>query len=61
MSIKIPDWLQELLDLGIGRMAIQQLALIEAGCTERPKVCPLCGTKIRKWARQCPKCRRELL
>jgi len=62
MSDNVPNWLRELLDLGLGRIAIQQLALIEAECTVKPpKECPYCHTKIKKWAQQCPKCRRSLL
>ena len=59
----VPQWLKELLDLGLGRIAIQQLALIEAGCTYKPteSECPVCHTKVKKWARLCPKCRRSLL
>ena len=54
-------WIRELLDIGMGRIAIQTLALLDAGITNqsKPMKC-VCGTIIRKWAVACPKCRRIL-
>lgn len=54
-------WLQNLLDNGIGKVAIQQLALLEAGVVNEPLIkCPRCDTQIKKFAVSCPKCRLRL-
>ena len=53
-------WLQELLDIGMGRIAIKQLALLQAGAVNQLTKCPRCGTQIKKWAVGCPKCRMRL-
>ncbi len=53
-------WIQELLDLGIGRIAIKQLALLGAGVNKQLTKCPCCGTEIKKYALGCPKCRTQL-
>jgi len=55
------NWLQELLDLGIGKLAIQTLALMDAGMeSDRISTCPYCKASIGKWARECGKCRKSL-
>jgi len=57
----IPDWLKALILLGLGALAISILAQIFSGTTNPPPDrCPHCGAEIRKWARQCPQCRRPL-
>jgi hypothetical protein len=55
----VEPWVQELLKLGIGKVAIQTLALIDAGIEpERVETCPYCKTPVKKWARECGKCRK---
>lgn len=55
------DWLEDLLCIGMGRVAIQQLALIEAGAVNKPITkCPCCKTEIKEFAVSCPKCRMRL-
>jgi len=57
----LPDWLKALIALGLGALAISILAQILSGTTSPlPDRCPYCGAEIRKWARQCPRCRRLL-
>ncbi|MDH5267237.1 MAG: hypothetical protein OEW62_06115 [Candidatus Bathyarchaeota archaeon] len=57
----LPDWLKALIALGLGAIAIAILAELLSGTTSPPpERCPYCGAEIRKWARQCPRCRRPL-
>jgi predicted amidophosphoribosyltransferase len=58
----IPDWLKALLAIGIGAVAIAALTQILSGKTNTPPdKCPYCGSPIRKWARECPNCRKPLV
>jgi len=54
-----PDWLKELLDLGIGPLAIGFLARLAEGKPEI-RTCSYCKTEIKKFAMACPKCRNRL-
>jgi predicted amidophosphoribosyltransferase len=57
----IPDWVKVLIALGLGALAISILAQIFSGTANPPPVrCPHCGAPVRKWARECPSCRRPL-
>ena len=53
------DWIQDLLDLGIGAIAVKYLYMYEHGITKSP-VCSYCGFEPKKFAHTCPMCRREL-
>lgn len=53
------DWIDELIDLGIGDLAQSTLRKMMMGQPVRI-VCRYCGTKVKKYAVSCPKCRRGL-
>ena len=58
----LPDWLKALIALGLGAFAIYVLSEIAKGATSSsPDRCPYCGAPIRKWARECPRCRKPLV
>ena len=59
----LPDWLKALIALGLGALAIAILAQVFSGTPTPPPPdrCPYCGVEIKKWARQCPNCRRSLV
>jgi len=52
-------WIEDLLDLGIGKLAEDTLYRIE-NKIHRSLICPRCGTVPGKHATQCPKCRKDL-
>jgi len=55
------DWLAVLIGLGLGAIAIGALSkILNKEEQQPPKKCPYCGAEIRKWARECPRCRRPL-
>ena len=57
----IPDWVVALLGLGVGALAVAALIQLSSGNSNQPPdKCPHCGAAIRKWARECPVCRRPL-
>jgi len=61
---KDDDWVEKLIKLGIGLLAIYFIGkLIEQtqGNTEQDVNCPKCGARIKKWALKCPVCRTKLL
>ena len=51
-------WVKELLDLGIGALAIKHLAMLNMSIKDYNK-CVACGHIAGKWSRQCPACRNE--
>jgi len=55
------DWVEDLVALGIGALAAYFLykAITKSG-EENVDRCPYCHTQIKKWAVECPKCRRRL-
>lgn len=53
------EWLEGLLALGIGALAIAFLAKLAQG-PQDVRTCPYCGTQIHKWSRLCPNCRNNL-
>jgi len=56
-------WIDDLIALGIGAAAIYFLAkILSSGqvIKEKISVCPYCGQPIKKWALECPNCRRRL-
>ncbi len=56
------DWVEGLIALGIGALAVYFLAKIVSSDKENSKisVCPYCGSSIKKWAIECPVCRKKL-
>ena len=55
---KEEDWLEELIKLGLGAIALSLLGkLLEGGQAPTISSCPYCGQEIRKWSRMCPRCR----
>ena len=54
-----PGWLKELLDLGMGPLAIGFLARLAQGQPEIKK-CRYCDTEVKKFSMACPKCRNRL-
>ena len=58
---KNDDWLDALIALGLGALAIYFVGkLLEGGRNEPVTTCPRCGASINKWAKQCPRCRMNL-
>ena len=53
------DWIEDLLKLGLGVLAISFLAKL-AENTQQVTQCPYCNAHIGKWARTCPVCRNNL-
>ena len=53
------DWLNDLLGLGFGVLAVAFLAKL-AENTQQITQCPYCNTQIGKWAMTCPNCRNNL-
>ena len=53
------DWIEDLLKLGLGVLAISFLAKLSEG-SPQIKVCPYCNNQIKKFARTCPVCRNVL-
>ena len=58
-SVMTEQWIQDLLDIGVGWVAMKAQYNMARGIST-VKVCPYCGTKPRKYAVVCPKCRRKL-
>ena len=61
---KEDDWLEDLIKLGIGLLAIYYISKLlepKKGNAEQETNCPKCGAPIRKWATNCPVCRTKLL
>jgi len=57
----VPDWLVALLGIGVGALAVAALIKLSSGNSNPPPDrCPICGAPIKKWARECPVCRRPL-
>ncbi len=55
---KEDDWIEGLMALGIGVLAVYFLKkLTEGGTVETTKTCNFCGHSTEKWARMCPMCR----
>jgi len=55
---KDDDWLDGLLKLGLGLLAIHFLSkLNSSGSVETTKTCTYCGHTTSKWSRMCPNCR----
>ena len=52
-------WIQDLLDIGIGKLATDTLFRIENDIHPSP-ICLKCGTMLKKWGSACPKCRTTL-
>jgi len=58
---KDDDWIDALLKLGLGAIALSILGkLIQGGQPQEITACPYCGQQIQKWARFCPRCRASL-
>jgi len=60
---KKKDWIEDLIALGIGALAIYFLVKIlsPTGQEDRNNIrCPHCGNIIKKWAIECPICRRKI-
>ena len=53
-------WIEDLLDLGVGALAIKTLYRMRRG-DDYTMVCPRCGNTPRKWAVTCPSCRVPLV
>lgn len=53
-------WVDDLLKLGLGALAIYLLGKLAEGAQPQITRCPYCGWSIGKWARTCPKCRNIL-
>jgi len=61
---KDDDWVEALIKLGIGLLAIYFIGkLLEPTKSNREQetICPKCGTRVKKWARKCPVCRKNLI
>ena len=56
---KDDDWVDDLLKLGLGILAISFLAKLTEG-GQQITICPYCNGQIKKFARTCPTCRNEL-
>ena len=56
---KDDDWINDLLKLGLGLLAISFLAKLSEGGTQIT-ICPYCNVEIKKFARTCPSCRNSL-
>ena len=52
------DWVEDLITLGIGALAAY--FLYKAITSDKIERCPYCNAQIKKWAVECPKCRRRL-
>lgn len=53
------DWVEDLLKLGLGVLAISFLAKLAEG-GQQITICPYCNSQIKKFARTCPVCRNTL-
>ncbi len=53
------DWVDNLLKLGLGVLAISFLAKLAEG-GQQITICPYCNSQIKKYARTCPVCRNAL-
>jgi len=55
------DWIEALIALGIGALAIHFLSKLFEQASKPPReayyICPNCGASTRKWSRMCPTCR----
>lgn len=56
---KEDDWIEDLLKLGLGVLAISFLAKLAEG-SQQITICPYCNSQIKKFARTCPVCRNAL-
>ena len=60
---KDDDWIENLIKLGIGALAVFFLVKLLTQDQERSgqvSRCPYCGSPIKKWALECPRCRKRL-
>ena len=53
-------WIDELIELGIGAAATYYLGLIVDGGRVPATRCGHCGAEVKKFAVNCPRCRRRL-
>lgn len=56
------SWVEDLIVLGIGALAVFFLAKVLSTNSDHDEItnCPFCGAQIKKWAIECPVCRRKL-
>jgi DNA-directed RNA polymerase subunit RPC12/RpoP len=56
------DWIEDLIALGIGALAAYFLYKVITSNKKEDKIerCPYCGSEIKKWAIECPRCRRKI-
>ena len=63
MSKKNDDWINGLITLGIGALAVYFVVKLVTNKDEENstiKWCPHCRAEIKKWAVVCPSCRKTL-
>jgi len=63
MSEDEGDWIDDLITLGIGALAVYFLVKLVSNKGRDSgtiKLCPHCGYEIRKWAVVCPSCRKRI-
>ncbi|MHA1973974.1 MAG: hypothetical protein ACTSW1_13330 [Candidatus Hodarchaeales archaeon] len=63
MSENNDDWIEGLIKLGIGALAVYFLVKILSKKDQDSSSidsCPYCGAPIKKWAVVCPSCRRRI-
>ena len=53
------DWIRDLLDQGIGALAVKYSYIINQGLVKSLQ-CPNCGELMRKFAHRCNRCRWDL-
>lgn len=55
---KDDDWVDDLLKLGLGLLALNFIAKLgDTTTSQTEKTCSYCGHTTTKWARRCPNCR----
>ncbi len=63
MSEDEGGWVNELIKLGVGALAVYFLVKILSNKDENKNsidICPYCGNPIKKWAVVCPSCRKRI-
>ena len=63
MSEDEDDWIDSLIKLGIGALAVYFLVKLVSNKDQENSAirwCPHCGAEIRKWAVVCPSCRKRI-